>query len=137
MSRKRRSTLVPPPPPEDDPSSLGSILTKIGAITEQQLSDALTFKRNSEDTPVTLGQLLVSTNTCMQDDVNIALSIQMGMRSNSSNTKAAAVAELAVRMKKTRGVVHANILRTGKMLADKLNGLSIIGAGILHLTLRR
>jgi len=79
----------------------------------------------------------VSTNTCMQDDVNIALSIQMGMRSNSSNTKAAAVAELAVRMKKTRGVVHANILRTGKMLADKLNGLSIIGAGILHLTLRR
>jgi len=137
MSRKRRSTLVPPPPPEDDPSSLGSILTKIGAITEQQLSDALTFRRNSEDTPVTLGQLLVSTNTCMQDDVNIALSIQMGMRSNSSNTKAAAVAELAVRMKKTRGVVHANILRTGKMLADKLNGLSIIGAGILHLTLRR
>ena len=67
MSHKRRSTLIPPPPPEDDPSSLGSILTKIGAISKSQLQDALAFKRNSEDTPVTLGQLLVSTNTCSKD----------------------------------------------------------------------
>ena len=137
MGRKRRSTLVPPPPPENDPTSLGSILTKIGAITEQQLSDALAFKRNSEDTPVVLGQLLVSTNTCSQNDVDTAISIQLGMRSNSSSTKAAAVAELAVRMKKTRGGIHSHILQAGRMLADKLNGLPIVGVGILHLTLKR
>jgi hypothetical protein len=137
MSRKRRSTLVPPPPPEEDPTSLGSILTKMGSITEQQLQDALAFKRNSEDTPVTLGQLLVSTNTCSQDDVAIALSIQMGMRSNSAGTKAAAVAELAVRMKKTRRSVNDRIFQAGKMLADKLNALPLLGAELLHLTLKR
>lgn len=137
MSRKRKSTLVPPPPPEDDPTSLGSILTKLGAITEQQLQDALLFKRNSEDAPISLGQLLVSTNTCTQDDVTIALSIQLGMRSQSANTKAAAVAELAVRMKKTRKGLHDNIILAGRILADKLNSLPFIGAGILHLTLRR
>ena len=137
MSRKRRSTLVPPPPPEEDPTSLGSILTKMGSITEQQLQDALLFKRNSEDTPVTLGQLLVSTNTCMQEDVTVALSIQLGMRSNSANTKAAAVAELAVRMKKTRRGVHDSILQAGRMLADKLNSLPLIGAGLFHFVLKR
>ena len=137
MSRKRRSTLVPPPPPEDDPTSLGSILTKIGAITEQQLKDALTFKRNSEDTPVALGQLLVSTNTCTQDDVTTAVAIQLGMRSANAGIKATAVAELAVRMKSTRKGIHEHILQAGRMLADKLNALPIVGAGILHLTLRR
>lgn len=136
MSRKHRSTLVPLPPPEDDPSSLGSILTKIGSITDQQLQDALTFKRNSEDAPVALGQILVSTNTCSQDDVTVALSIQLGMRSSVANTKAAAVAELAVRMKKTRRGVD-RILQTGRALVDKLNGIPFIGVGLLHLTLKR
>ena len=138
MSRKRRSTLIPPPPPEDDPTSLGSILTKIGAISNKQLQDALAFKRNSEDNSLVLGQILVSTNTCTQDDVTIALSIQVGMRSSSANTKASAVAELAVRMKKSRMGMHNQILQAGKMLADKLNGLPpLIGAGLLHLTLKR
>lgn len=131
-SYKRRSTLIPLPPAEDDPSSLGSILTMMGTISNQQLQDALSFKRNNEGSAA-LGEILVSTNTCSQEDINTALSIQTGMRSANVRVKAGATADVAIRMKQIRHVAHGNILQSGSSLAAKLGSLPLMGSALIKL----
>jgi hypothetical protein len=101
----------------------------MGAITNQQLNDALEFKRNSDE-GTSLGKILVATNTCSQSEVDDALRTQEGLRSKQVGEHARAVWDLAVKMKQYRTVEHNHIIRSGAALAAKLSSFPFVGGAI-------
>lgn len=80
--------------PGDDPTSLGSILLAMGIISHEQLVKAVEEQDNSS-IEIMLGKLLVANDIITSDQLEVALSAQMGLRSKKRESKARAQASIA------------------------------------------
>jgi hypothetical protein len=83
-----------------DETSIGCILLDMGALDEQQLAEVVDQQENAS-VDVMLGHLLVSSEICTREQVDVALQAQQGMRSSRTTDQALAVADIAAHRKKT------------------------------------
>ncbi len=73
----RKTARVSAPRPDEDPTSLGSILTTMGVISEADLKRAVSKQREASPEEQ-LGYILVSLGACTQEQVHIATGSKHG-----------------------------------------------------------
>ena len=81
--------------PKDDPTSIGSILVSMGVISVGQLHRAVEEKANASQ-DVLLGRLLVAAGFISNEQLDVALNAQTGLRSKKPVVRAKAQAYIAV-----------------------------------------
>jgi len=80
--------------PKDDSTSIGSILVSMGVISIGQLSRAMEEQKNSSQ-DVLIGRLLVASGFISNEQLEVALNAQTGLRSKKSVVRANAQANIA------------------------------------------
>jgi hypothetical protein len=95
--------------PKIDPTSLGSILLKMGAISEEELLCAVEEQRKIT-ADVLLGKLLIAHGFCTEDQVEVAVRAQLGMRSDNRADMAMGLADIAAARKKQIGGTMIRVL---------------------------
>jgi hypothetical protein len=77
-----------------DETNIGNILIKMGAISEDELSDAVEMQERSS-IEVMLGKLLIANEICTREQISMALAAQKGLRSGDKPEAALAIADIA------------------------------------------
>jgi len=80
--------------PKDDSTSIGSILVAMGAITEEQLREAIQEQHNAR-MEVMLGKLLVANGIISSHQLEAALQSQHDLRSGKKHKRAMAQSRIA------------------------------------------
>jgi hypothetical protein len=80
--------------PKDDPTSIGSILVSMGVISIGQLNRAMEEQRTASR-DVLIGKLLVAAGFISNEQLEVALNAQTGLRSKKPVVRANAQAEIA------------------------------------------
>lgn len=80
--------------PKNDPTSLGSILLKMGVLTQEELEMAVEMQERSSK-ELQLGNQLVAYEVCTREQIDIALRAQEQMRSEDNGDQALGVADIA------------------------------------------
>jgi sulfate adenylyltransferase subunit 1 (EFTu-like GTPase family) len=104
---------------EGDPTSIGSVLVHMGAISESQLWEALSYQLSS-DVAQAIGDILVEQNACTKDQVSMAVLAQKGLRSGKQIATAVAVADVAQARKKVQQQASCDVVQKGRELVDRL-----------------
>jgi hypothetical protein len=104
--------------PKDDPTSIGSILVKMGVITEEDLSAAVEEQENLSVEHL-LGKLLVANGVCSVEQIEVALAAQQGMRSEEEHKQAVAIASIAMTRKRMVRVAGQRMISRGEEIARK------------------
>ena len=87
-----------------DPTSIGSLLLAMGAVTHAQLQAAVVEQEQLPE-DVRLGKLLVANNWCTPEDLKEAIDEQERIRDKNGYRKAHAAAQIA----KRRGLSHGTL----------------------------
>lgn len=95
--------------PIDPKASLGAILVAMGAIDEDQLSQAVSDQQRLRDEHL-IGKILVANGACTAKQLDVAIEAQKGMRSSKGADKAIAVADLAL-ARRRRDTLHDRRVR--------------------------
>lgn len=104
--------------PKDDPTSIGSILVKMGAISEEELQAAVEEQSNLSIEHL-LGKLLVANGICSAEQVEVAVAAQRDMRSEDEHKQAVAIADIASARKKVVHAARQRLIARGEQVAHK------------------
>jgi hypothetical protein len=107
--------------PEDDDTSLGAILLKMGAISSEQLQDALDYQENASIDHM-LGQVMLAFKFCSPEQLVLAVHAQDGMRADTAAEQAYAVADLADHRRKLAREARQTMIERSKLLYKKATG---------------
>lgn len=102
-----------------DPTAIGIILVQMGAITEGQLKTVLDYQRTTV-LKKNSGELFVSMGFCTQEDIDAALEVQNGFRSDRLAKQATAAATVATMRKRTTAKERTEVVQFGKELVKKM-----------------
>jgi hypothetical protein len=80
--------------PKDDPTTIGAILVAMGAITEDQLQEAV-HEQHQARMDVMLGKLLLANGLISAAQLEAALSSQSDLRSGKKHKRAMAQSRIA------------------------------------------
>lgn len=104
--------------PKDDPTSIGAILVKMGAISEEELLAAVEEQSNLSIEHL-LGKLLVANGICSAEQVEVAVAAQRDMRSEDEHKQAVAIADIASARKKVVHAARQRLIARGESVARK------------------
>lgn len=90
----------------------------MGLISEAQLHEALDnqAEKRLKDR---LGQLLQEMGICTKDNIDSAVSIQEGYRSEKKHIRAQALADVATHRRKIAQKAHVNLMRKSQVVLKK------------------
>lgn len=111
-------------PPEADPTSIGSVLVSMGAVTASDLEAAVERQRQASIEHL-LGTLLVGDGVCTPRDVQAALEAQAALRSRSLAKQAMGAVDIARRRKRATS-------KDRKRLAQKAQAVTRTATGMEH-----
>ena len=114
-----------------DPTSLGSILVRLGMITTDQLDSVIKLLESSRSLDILLGRVAVTEGLITDTQLQEALTAQSGLRSRSKPRQALAQARLAT-MAADSVMACASQLRTKAVAASA----SIRGSGFNRFVLK-
>ena len=105
--------------PKEDPTSIGSILMKMGFANKEQILKAAE-QQEQMNYDVLLGKLLVANEIINKEQLKKALDAQDKLRNKNKFNQAIAVANLAIFKKRSHKVTD-EIIRVGNHVAEKVS----------------
>ena len=109
--------------PVDDPTSIGAILMRMGAVTQEQLEEVIEEQRQLREDAL-LGRLLVAKGYCSQEQFDIAMTAQTSMRNGNKERRALAVADISLARARRHSIVaiRRRIIEKGQACVRHVTG---------------
>lgn len=87
-----------------DPTSIGSILMSLGAVTEPAL-DAAVRQQQQMQQDLLIGKILVANGACTAEELDTAIRAQASMRNEDPHMRALDVADFALKRRRRKSVI--------------------------------
>ena len=109
-------------------TTLGSILVAMGALSEEELEEAVQEQEKSSIEQL-IGKILVANSAITTQQLDIALSAQDGLRSKKKHIKAGAQAVIATHSSDKVIAVAGRIRKKSATMRKTLTGESLLAVG--------
>lgn len=112
---------TPPPETNDIATALGTLLVKMGVLSESDLASAIALQETADEDAL-LGHQLVAHGVCTAEQIDVALKAQAQIRSADRSDAAMGVADIAAYRRHTTHHARRNLVLRAQEVVRKATG---------------